>query len=584
LEHRVTSAAGLDVRRSGDRIPAGLEPGGSRSFWVRVGVLALLGGAVPIAVAAHFGALGIPRNDDWSYVLSAFRFADMGTLKGNGAAGKNLVGQLVLSLPVVWLFGHRIAALQVTVAALGVGGLVAVFDLAKRVLSSPRALFVASLVAIGPLWASLSASYMTDVPAFALAMICLALGARAIGADDLRARVFVGSVLVGFLAFTIREYALIAPIAVCSTACWTASGWPVRRRAAVVIALATCLVSAAIFYCWRIGLPGFAAGNGLKTPTLATARYALHVSLQSAVLVGLGLAPAALLAGPKRMLQAAWERAPKTTIALGSLTMLGLGGEALRQRAHSGVFTALASLLGPGNYALSNGTLGFATLFGTRPDLFPKLVFAVLTLVGAGTILLLVLVGVPPALDAVDRIRREGLGTPASPALSVVTIGAIGFGLTCGPLAVVGLPVFDRYELPLIPLVGILALHAGGAGFVSITPWMLRRSGAAFLALAVLGLTYAANSASFDGTKWRVAAQAATVAGNPLRVNGGFEWTNYYAGKEIFFVERLRRAADFCIVLRAESARPHGQGAFGAPVWGPTGTQVWVVARQRHPC
>ena len=40
-----------------------------------VGLLAFVGGVVPIAIASHFGVLGIPRNDDWSYLLTAFRFA-----------------------------------------------------------------------------------------------------------------------------------------------------------------------------------------------------------------------------------------------------------------------------------------------------------------------------------------------------------------------------------------------------------------------------------------------------------------------------------------------------------------------------
>ena len=90
----------------------------------------------------------------------------------------NLVGQIVLSAPVVWAFGHRIAALQVEVALLGVAGLYATYDLARQLTSQRRALFVALMVAVGPLWQMLSVSYMTDVPAYALMMICLALGAR----------------------------------------------------------------------------------------------------------------------------------------------------------------------------------------------------------------------------------------------------------------------------------------------------------------------------------------------------------------------------------------------------------------------
>ncbi|MFI5053952.1 MAG: hypothetical protein ACHQDE_06275, partial [Acidimicrobiia bacterium] len=54
------------------------------SPWAALAVLALVGGVVPVALAGHFGALGIPRHDDWSYALAAFRFADRGRFNGNG--------------------------------------------------------------------------------------------------------------------------------------------------------------------------------------------------------------------------------------------------------------------------------------------------------------------------------------------------------------------------------------------------------------------------------------------------------------------------------------------------------------------
>src|SRR4051812_27811166 len=149
-----------------------------RSTLGALALIVLVGGVVPIVIARHFGAFGIPRGDDVAYVLSAFRFADTGNIDGNHWPSMNLVGQLVLSAPVVWTFGHRVAALQVEIVAIGVVGMYAVFDLAKQLLSPRRALFVALLVAIGPLWVSLSVSYYTDVPAFAFAMVSLALGAR----------------------------------------------------------------------------------------------------------------------------------------------------------------------------------------------------------------------------------------------------------------------------------------------------------------------------------------------------------------------------------------------------------------------
>jgi len=545
-------------------------------MWLALSTLALIGGVVPIAIASHFGALGIPRNDDWAYILSAFRLADSGRINGYGWAGMNLVGQLVLSAPVVWAFGHRIAALQIEVATFGVAGLVALFDLAKRVLSPRRALFVALMVAVGPMWASLSASYMTDVPAFALAMVCLALGARAVRADGLNASLFSIAVLAGFLAFSVREYAIVAPLSVCLTAVWAQGVSSRRRLRAMIGALASLVVLATIFFLWRRSLPGF-QNLAPRFPSLSSVKMALHSGAQSMILIGLLVSPAVLLAGPYRRMHLAWTRAPHITVGVGLVTVLALGSEVVRQRGS-------ASFLGPGNYVVPTGTLGVATISGTRPDLLPKSVFLLLAMIGILTVLVLLLAALPASLDGLARVRRERLEASASPTLAIVTLAAVGYALTASLPTFFGIAPIDRYLLPLLPLVGVLALYTGEP--IAATRRRLRiGSGAALLAVAIFGLIYAANAASFDGAKWSVSEHVAKVAGSPTRIEGGFEWDNYHAGKEIFFANQNRPTARFCIVLRGESHPTGGSGELRtARVWSPNGTQMWIVARQRYSC
>jgi hypothetical protein len=533
----------------------------------------LVGGVVPIVVTWHFGALGIPRNDDWSYALAAFRLADSGELNGNNWVGVHLVGQLVLSLPIGWLFGDRIAALQIAVATIGVFGLIAVFDLGKQLGSRQRGLFVALMVAVGPMWANLSVSYMTDVPALALAMICLALGARAVQANVVRLGLFCTAVLIGFAAFTVREIAIVAPLSVCLTALWTAGRWSRPRRVPILAVLAGFVVIAAIFVMWRRDLPGFQTLTARFPKHLAEVPAAWRRGVGSAVLVGLLVSPAVLLAGPRRLVSAAWARGPRASVAAGLVTVVVLGGETAQHRA-SGMF------LGPGNFVLPNGIVGTDTLAGTRPDLLPRPLFAALALVGVLAVVLLVLAAVPPTMDAFARIRDGRLGTPASPALAVVTLGAAGYGLAFLLPAAFGLPLYDRYMLPFVALVGLLALARGPA--VATPRGTLIVSGAALLALAAFGFIYAANSASFDGTKWSVAEQATTLAGSPDRVGGGFEWVNYQAGT---YISQGNYEGRFCIVLRAErNPFKHSPPLLAAGVWGPRRTQVWIVARQTRPC
>src|SRR5262245_45173389 len=87
-------------------------------LWSRERTLALVaivivGGVVPLLITQHFGALGIPRNDDWIYIRAAFAFVDTGVLDGRHWIAATLVGQLVASVPTIAVFGHSVAALQV---------------------------------------------------------------------------------------------------------------------------------------------------------------------------------------------------------------------------------------------------------------------------------------------------------------------------------------------------------------------------------------------------------------------------------------------------------------------------------------
>jgi 4-amino-4-deoxy-L-arabinose transferase-like glycosyltransferase len=534
-----------------------------------VAVLAFVGGVVPILYAWHFGALGIPRNDDWAYASAAFRFADSGTINGNTWAGMNLVGQLVLALPVVKVFGHHIAALQVEVASLGVIGLVATFDLAKQVVSPRRALFAATLVAALPMWASLSASYMTDVPAFALGALCLALGARGMEGGTIRLGQFYASLAVGLLAYTVRENAIVAPVAVGAIAVWAATRSR-RRRLPIAAAIVGFIVCAAIFYVWRRSLPGFVNATP-RLPTRSRLGLTAREAVQSVVLAGLVLSPAVGLAGPRRLLRSAWRRAPRTALAAWVATTAAIAVVALRNGGITGLI--------PGDYFLRNGSLGTETLRGARPDLFPVWILTTLLVVGAA-------VGVVLASLAAASLMtrggsRERSMSAGSPARSVIALAAVGYLIACVvPVALGYTYLFDRYLLPVVPLVAILALQTHGRNLAGSGRHRIGGF-AAIVALAVLGAVYGANSASFDGTKWSVAKHAVIRTGDPRLIDAGHTWNDDHAGKRTH--GSLKRP---CIVVRAEPRpAPGEEDVVGVgTVWGPTGTQVWVVARQVRTC
>ena len=175
----------------------------SAPFWGFVLLLGLVSCVVPIIAARHYGALGIPRGDDWSYLQTLFRLVDHGRLDGNHWVSMTLIGQLGAAVPVVWIFGGSITAVQCGVALAGFAGLLATYWMSVHVIGPGRAALVTITIALGPLWGPLAASYMTDVPAFAASMLALALAVAALRRAPLSVPLVAASLAAGVFAFSI---------------------------------------------------------------------------------------------------------------------------------------------------------------------------------------------------------------------------------------------------------------------------------------------------------------------------------------------------------------------------------------------
>src|SRR4051794_14653986 len=167
---------------------------------------------------------------------------------------------------------------------------------------------------------------MTDVPAFALAMVCPALGTRAVGRDRLDLGLFWVALLGGFAAFSVREYALVAPAAVWLTALLHARRWSKNRFLVVIDALLCCTVLALLLMLWRGGLPGWQPLSP-RLPGLSSARSALATSASAAAVVGLLVVPAVVLAGPRHLVASAWSRAPRASVATALIALVLFGAE-----------------------------------------------------------------------------------------------------------------------------------------------------------------------------------------------------------------------------------------------------------------
>ena len=547
--------------------------------WLAVVALAVVGGVVPVFVAHRYGALGIPRNDDWSYALATFRLGGEGRFDLNGWAAVNVVGQILPGVPAVWVFGRRFTPLQIEVVLFGLAGLVALFELGCRLVSRARALFVALIVALCPFWGPLAVSFMTDVPGISMAFVTLAFGAAALrppatpGADRIRPSLYAATMAAGFWAYTIRDNAIVATIAVTLVAAWCAWRGSRRDRLAVGAGIAAWIAALFLFMAWKEGAAGY------QTPSFTihhvVVRTALRRSVQLLPVLGLMTAPAVALAGPVRLVTASFRRAPRAA----GLVAVAVGGVA------AVVTIARSRPLGTGNYLDEAGTLGTDLMRGARDPILGDGVPVVLGVIGVVSVAIIAVAIVRPLADEWVRLRERGFGPPPDPSAFLVGLAALGFSMFIVASGVAGNAVWDRYVLSVVPLVALLVLRA--ARTVPGGNESTRRLGGAvaLAGLGALGLVFSVNSASYDGARWNVASEAADQIGRPGRVNGGFEWVDYQAGEEIYLGGLPR--GRFCVVLRSESERPRPEDprvVASAGVWGPTGTQTWIVARRTGVC
>ncbi len=226
---------------------------------VIVALLGVLGVVVPVLVADHYGALGIPRSDDWSYLLTLFRWVDTGKLTFNGWVSMTLVGQVAIAAPLVGDRGPRAS---------------------RRSNCSPRCSDSSACSAScssagrwcarrggrcswprrsrsGPLWGPLAPTYMTDVPTFTFEMLTLAAAAVAFRRRPLSMAWFAVSLVLGFVGVTIRQYAVIPVIAIVMVAVALLVIDKQWRKLTPVLVLSAifAIASLAILYWWS-GLPG----------------------------------------------------------------------------------------------------------------------------------------------------------------------------------------------------------------------------------------------------------------------------------------------------------------------------------------
>lgn len=478
---------------------------------------------MPALVTSLAGALGIPHNDDWSYRRTAVNFYHTGHLDDYGWAAKTLVGQIYFARPFLWAAHGGTWAFAASTAVLATIGISSIYLLLLRILGRRASLWaLLSLLAV-PGFPRNTVTFMTDVPGWAAEAACLALGMVALRSDP-RSRLpwLCVSLLVGVLAFTIREFALAAPVAVLAAA--TAADrrhWPQHCALGAAVGLLCGLT-----YLWTSSVVGntSAALHVPSEPSLAQVARAITT-------LALTLLPALLLAA--RDWHGDGLHRFRLVGCLGAFVLVlvpVVGG--LRHHTSPEFFV--------GNMLSRQGEIG-NPLLGTRPALFPGAVWvgleaaAVLaTVLGGGA--LGHLVGATTRTRPRHPGRRDAqcLGSPTGLLATFCVLYSMGvatYGLVLGR-------VIDRYLWPLVvPLVALLmtqghsAVPPGARKAVErIRDGVFAMAGRLTLAgLGAVSLATMLNSAAFDAGRWQAGTLAVREGVDARAVDAGFEWVGYHA-------------------------------------------------------
>ncbi len=516
-------------------------------------------GLVPLALAWHFGADGLVRNDDWSYSEILFRWVDTGQLHLNGWVSMFLIGHLALAWPVARVFPDSLFALQVFTTVVGIAGGLAAYAVLRRFLTMGRATVAVVVMMAGPMWAPLAGSFMTDVPAAAAQALCLALGAFSLRAGSRRTATLtlVGSLLVGLFGATIREYAIVAPFVVVTIVAVRAAARRNRRDLWLSIGLG---VAVTVTYAGAFTARRAMAGSLSLTPTVppspgsAFGRSALFTVITAAFLIlpvfaWIRWGSLAGLVSARR-----WA-----TVSVGSALVIGLAG-LIR------VWTWSPPLLGP--YLDQRGALGDDSLLGpSRPLLLPDPVLRGLLGLALVAAVALVVIVCSTGATLVARPRPpERSWRPALAALDVQAMTLLFVIVSALGLVAVGtgnLPVFDRYLLGLVPFAaGIVLAHrttyraASDPATNASSGISARRvvEASAVAAFALMGLWWGGNSAAFDAARWDAGQQAVALGYPADRVDAGFEWRNVHRPTAATPTAPVEHDPEACV--RVESGGP----------------------------
>ncbi|MEO6805800.1 MAG: hypothetical protein ABI286_02305 [Edaphobacter sp.] len=485
-----------------------------------------------VLVARPFVSMGV--NDDWSYIWTARVLADTGHVVYNGWATAMLGWQIYLGALFIKLFGFSFTAVRCSVLLVSLLCAALMQRVFVRTGASEGTATIATLsLVLSPLFLPLSFSFMTDIPALFVVVICIYCCLRAYqSASDTGAIVWlVCAASSNVVGGTVRQIAWLGALIMVPSAVWCMR----RRRYILPAGMALWILGALSIVGWNHWFqvqPYAAIEKTFYEYHLNSAFVAASIALVSITCL-LPVMCAFVVANPIE------KRSVRNFAAIAG----AIAGSLLFWWAVASPQYYFKSIpLGVrGNYVSVQGE-NVGAILSVGPDVVPIVVRLLLTaaIVSALTSF---------AVCLIDLIGRRD--SPIAPSASTVSARRLDPSLSNASLMILFAPfvmayvfliltrktVFDRYFLPLqfIFTIGLVRVYRQ-----TISEKLPRFCLLAVLLFAAYGVASMHDLFAFDRARLD-AINEVTAAGVPrTAIEGGFEYDGWTQLEQTGYVNEPR--------------------------------------------
>jgi len=472
-----------------------------------------------------------PLNDDWAYSKGAFAFARGDGIHYYRQGSMPLLGQWLLSYPLIRLAGESHAALRFFMVVCSALGVFAFRDLLMgNGLDDGVASFAAAALALNPLYFLLSGTYMSDVSSLAFSLAALACYDRAM--RNVRTGWMVAGAVGAVLAIINRQNTIVVPITYLILLCRDRT---LRRRTTWILGALLPFVVGLMVNTW------FSARSDVISlgPALPSMRRLFTLAFAGTMYLGLSALPVlALRWGARSALFSIVLLVIAVDCAVACIwfdldSLLPSSPYDYPVAANAGLFPYLHNMITPWG-TFENQDL----VVGDRPAVIAYTAQVMITALGC-------VAGAGFAARLIERAGQERHRL-ANPLLIFTALHLL--------ILFVSPFLFDRYLIVLIP--GALALSAG----VSYRcRWPI--GGIVFALSAVCSVGLMHDWLSWNSARWELGRRAVSHGIAIEEIEGGLEWDSWFAPVPV--TERSLGPASRGLMLTFNRLRfPHLTGRY----------------------